>query len=222
MVLFDFQSPYSKAESYAYDSFIAPAVTDFASRVFPEFRAQLRAGAKVLDVGCGGGQNAEKLLTEFEDFTLTGVDLSAEQIERAGERLARFSGRVALKTANVLALDFPAEEFDIVYSIASLKHWSDQQKGLAECVRVLKKGGTLIIAEANKDATWQDCASFTDRWLIPFFFKPAATVFFKYVVAGNSLTQEDGARLLNKLPLEKKEVRLIPGLPGFFLTGQKT
>lgn len=221
MVLFDFHAPYSHAESYAYDSFIAPAVTDFAARIFPEFREQLKPAAHVLDVGCGGGQNAEKLLGEFADFTLTGIDLSPEQVDRARTRLAPFAGRVTLKTGNVLALDFPDATFDIVYSIASLKHWSEPAKGLAECLRVLKKGGTLIIAEADKDASWQDCAAFTDRWLIPFFLKPAATVFFKYVVAGNSLARESAARLLDALPLQNKEIRGIAGLPGFMLTGHK-
>lgn len=221
MVLFDFQAPYSAVESYVYDAVIAPAVSDFASQIFPKFREGLSRGGHLLDVGCGGGQNAERILAEDGDYCLTGLDLSAEQIERARKRLERFPGRVTLKTGDALALPLNAESFDAVYSIASLKHWSDRPRGLSECVRVLKKGGLLAIVEADKDANWDRCAAFTTNWRIPGIFRPAATFFFQRVVAGNSLTKSEAEQLLSALPLSEKKVEAINGLPGFVMTGTK-
>jgi len=221
MVLFDFQAPYSVFESYAYDTFIAPAVSDFASQIFPKFREAVGSGGHLLDVGCGGGQNAERVLAEIDSCRLTGIDLSADQIGRARKRLERFPGRVTLKTGDALALPLDSESFDVVYSIASLKHWSDRSQGLAECVRVLKRGGMLAVAEADKDAGWQECAAFTANWRIPAVFKPAATFFFQRVVAGNSLTKSEAARLLSPLPLSGQKVEAIAGLPGFVMIGTK-
>jgi ubiquinone/menaquinone biosynthesis C-methylase UbiE len=37
--------------------------------------------------------------------------------------------------------------FDLVVSVTSFDHWSDQQAGLAECHRVLVPGGRLVLVD---------------------------------------------------------------------------
>ena len=37
--------------------------------------------------------------------------------------------------------------FDLVVSVTSFDHWSDQQAGLAECHRVLVPGGHLVLVD---------------------------------------------------------------------------
>ena len=44
---------------------------------------------------------------------------------------------------------FPNEFFDLVFSVDSLHHWDDQERGLQEIHRVLKPGGELFIAEIH-------------------------------------------------------------------------
>jgi SAM-dependent methyltransferase len=58
----------------------------------------------------------------------------------ADERL-RFSVGVAE------ALPFPNGTFQLVVSTTSFDHWSDQQRGLLECHRVLASGGHLLLVD---------------------------------------------------------------------------
>ena len=46
-------------------------------------------------------------------------------------------------------LPFPDASFDRVWSIHAFHHWEDQTKGLAECRRVLRPGGRLLIIESD-------------------------------------------------------------------------
>jgi ubiquinone/menaquinone biosynthesis C-methylase UbiE len=53
------------------------------------------------------------------------------------------------------ALPFPDRTFQLVVSTTSFDHWSDQQKGLRECHRVLTAGGHLVLVDQFS------------RWLAP-------------------------------------------------------
>ena len=47
---------------------------------------------------------------------------------------------------NALAMDFPDNSFDLVWACESGEHMPDKKKYVEEMVRVLKPGGTLVIA----------------------------------------------------------------------------
>ena len=57
-----------------------------------------RPGALVVDGTCGGGGHAEAILQTGAD--VLGLDQDPDAINHAGERLARFGGRVTLRQAN--------------------------------------------------------------------------------------------------------------------------
>ena len=44
-------------------------------------------------------------------------------------------------------ISYPDETFDLIVSSTSFDHWSDQQAGLRECVRVLRPGGRLVLVD---------------------------------------------------------------------------
>jgi ubiquinone/menaquinone biosynthesis C-methylase UbiE len=44
-------------------------------------------------------------------------------------------------------LPYPDAWADLVVSSTSFDHWSDQQRGLAECARVLRPGGRLVLVD---------------------------------------------------------------------------
>ncbi len=44
-------------------------------------------------------------------------------------------------------LRYPDGTFDLVVSTTSFDHWTDQQAGLAECARVLRPGGHLVLVD---------------------------------------------------------------------------
>ena len=102
----------------------------------------------VLDVGCGIGGASRHLAQGFgEGTSVTGITLSQKQVARA-EELAEQQGvrNAEFRVMNALAMDFPDNSFDLVWACESGEHMPDKKKYVEEMVRVLKPGGTLVIA----------------------------------------------------------------------------
>lgn len=218
-VLFDPTARYGALESFVYDRCIAPAVIDMADRVEARLLAALPHGASVLEVGCGGGQLATRLAGRRPDLSITGLDLSAAQVARATERARHVSERVRFVEGSALSLPFDDRTFDAVLSVASIKHWPDPARGLAECVRVLRAGGSLAVIEADRGCTMRDARDFVARWRIPAFLRPAALVGFRTFVAGNAFDLDDVRGLGAALGPGTWSVERIAGTPGLVLSG---
>ncbi len=101
----------------------------------------------MLDVGCGIGGSTLYLADKF-NATATGVTLSPVQARRATERSAEagLSDRVNFLVADALELPFADRSFDLVWSLESGEHLPNKIQFLQECYRVLRPGGTFIMA----------------------------------------------------------------------------
>lgn len=111
---------------------------------------QVPAGASVLDLGCGPGVIAEKLLAR--DFFVTCVDFSAELLQRARSRLSveGHSERVRFFQGDAQSLPFEDDTFDVVVCIGVISWVESPSLAMHEIARVLKPGGVLIITAINK------------------------------------------------------------------------
>lgn len=98
----------------------------------------VRAGADVLDLGCGAGMLA---LLKRKGVTLAGVDLSAECA-----LAARRNGYDATCRAELTSLPFADAAFDYVVSLDVLGHvgFAEKDAVLAEIKRVLRPGGVTM------------------------------------------------------------------------------
>ena len=96
--------------------------------------------ASVLDIGCGCGLPATKLLAEH--FDVTGVDFSKAQIERAKELVptARFL------CSDISELTFPPESFDAIVSFYAIIHMplDEHPKLFANIARWLRPSGYFL------------------------------------------------------------------------------
>ena len=215
--------PYRASEAWIYDTVIAPAVADLRRSVEDSFVHQLPPGARVLEVGSGGGQLAVDLTTRRRDVTLTGVDLSDAQVTRATRRAhkAGLADRVQFTQGSALELPVDDGAFDAAVSVGSIKHWPDPARGLAECVRALRPGGRLVIVEVDRGCLLEDARAFVARWRMPAPMRPLGLVLFRTFVAGQGLDLDDGRRLLPGLPLTATSVERVPGTPGVLFRGTK-
>ena len=112
--------------------------------------AGVKPGQRVLDVGCGTGYFGGLLAEAVGQSGLVlGIDASAEMIAYATRRRGGPNCQFQVGTAE--SLDLPADQFDVVVSSLFMHHLPAdlQPTALSEMRRVLKPGGTLLIAEAQ-------------------------------------------------------------------------
>jgi ubiquinone/menaquinone biosynthesis C-methylase UbiE len=101
-------------------------------------------GKRVLEIGLGQGADSENLIRRGAVWS--GVDLTAESVERVRTRLTlRDLSFDELKQGSVLSLPFADNTFDLVFSHGVLHHVPDIGQAEKEIHRVLKPDGELVI-----------------------------------------------------------------------------
>ena len=151
-----------------------------------DFVSRLEEGARVLDLGCGGGSPETKRFAQR--FAVTGVDISPRQIERA---------KAAIPDAEFICADFtelqlPSNSFDGVASFVVFNHLPRELLApvLGNIHDWLVSGGWLLTAfGASDNPGW------TGEWL-------GATTFF------SGFEPEVNSRLVReaKFRIERDEV----------------
>ena len=104
------------------------------------------ARGRVLDVACGPGiVTCELAATAAE---VVALDLTPEMLVKARERCAK-AGRtnVAFREGSATALPFADGSFDAAVTRLSFHHFVAPRDVVAEMLRVLKPGGTLVVAD---------------------------------------------------------------------------
>lgn len=96
----------------------------------------------VLDAGSGDGAAASSLAPFCR--SLTCIDTNPRMIEAARERLQRYS-HVRTQVADLHDLPFEASSFDAVLMFHTLTYAERPARAVAECARVLRPGGRLVL-----------------------------------------------------------------------------
>jgi SAM-dependent methyltransferase len=105
----------------------------------------------VLEIGCGNGYTLEQLAARYPDAKFHGLDFSHDLLSIAFQRNIPNG---SFSQGDVRKLEFADNSVDIVYSercLINLLSWEDQQKGLSEIHRVLRKGGFYFMVESFTD-----------------------------------------------------------------------
>lgn len=110
--------------------------------------AALPQGARVLEVGCGTGAVSRVLATWPGVAETIGVDPSPVFLARARE-LASGLTTISFEEADGRSLPFANGTFDAVVFHTTLCHVPDPEIALHEAVRVLRRGGCLVVFEGD-------------------------------------------------------------------------
>ncbi|GHA16811.1 hypothetical protein GCM10007989_09960 [Devosia pacifica] len=107
----------------------------------------LHGGETVLDIGCGPGwfwaNTADQLP---EGLSLTLADKSPGMVREALERCAALGfDHIEGMEADAAALPFADARFDIVVAMHMLYHVPDPAAAIAECFRVMRPGGRMVV-----------------------------------------------------------------------------
>jgi ubiquinone/menaquinone biosynthesis C-methylase UbiE len=138
-------------------------------KIFPSKRQDI----KILDIGAGPGF-ISIILSEL-GYKVTAADFSKEMLAEAKKnyhaavQLANISRagdadgydgktvhNIEFRTEDAMELSFPDESFDVVFSRNLTWNLPDPEKAYGEWLRVLKKGGCLLVFDANWYAFLRD------------------------------------------------------------------
>ena len=102
------------------------------------------AGARILDVPCGGGV-ALRGLTPGQGVEYVAADIAPAMVDRtlAAARERGVADQVVPRIADVEDLPFDSASFDLVVTFTGLHCFPDPAKAVVELARVLKPGGVL-------------------------------------------------------------------------------
>src|SRR5215204_309460 len=113
----------------------------FFDRVYAD--GFVKAGASLLDLGTGTGTLARGFA--LRGCRVTGIDPAAQMLEQAKELDRQAGVKIEYHVAKAEATKMPDASFDIV-TAGQCWHWFDRPKAAQEVKRILKPGGTVIIA----------------------------------------------------------------------------
>src|SRR5689334_3679792 len=101
-------------------------------------------GRDVLEAGCGEGYGADLIADVAR--TVVGVDYDEHTVAHVRARYPR----VDVRHGNLAALPLPDASVDVVVNFQVIEHLWDQHQFVAECARVLRPSGELLMSTPNR------------------------------------------------------------------------
>lgn len=102
------------------------------------------ADREVLEAGCGEGYGADLIAATAR--RVVAVDYDEATVSHVRARYPQ----VEVRTANLTALPLPDQSVDVVVNFQVIEHLWDQPQFVAECFRVLRPGGRLLVSTPNR------------------------------------------------------------------------
>jgi ubiquinone/menaquinone biosynthesis C-methylase UbiE len=104
-------------------------------------------GARVLEIGCGGGVGVEVILDVFGAAAVDAFDLDPNMVAIAQRRLRSRGTQVRLWVGDAVAIEAPDGAYDAVFDFGIIHHVPNWRNVLVEVYRVLKPGGLFYAEE---------------------------------------------------------------------------
>ena len=124
---------------------------------------ELKAGMRLLDVGCGPGSITRGLAQHLAPGDVIGLDLSKDTLAAARQDAAvRGITNLRYEEGSVYDLPFPSESFDVVFAHQVLQHLREPAQAIDQMLRVLRSGGLIAV----RDVDWGTVAYWpSDPWI---------------------------------------------------------
>jgi 2-polyprenyl-3-methyl-5-hydroxy-6-metoxy-1,4-benzoquinol methylase len=112
-----------------------------------------KGNKKVLEIGCAKAKKLIYFAKEF-DYEVYGVDYSEKGVKIAKENLRIAGVKGTILCEDIFQTTFEKESFDIVYSMGLIEHFENPSRIIDAHIKLLKRGGTLIITIPNFKETF--------------------------------------------------------------------
>lgn len=116
-------------------------------------QANLKAGQRVLDIGCGTGTFVVLLKQQHESVQVVGLDPDPKALRRARDKGRRAAVSVQFDQGFADEMSYEGGSFDRVFSSLMFHHLEGEtrEQTLKEVVRVLKPGGSFHLVDFTGD-----------------------------------------------------------------------
>jgi len=107
--------------------------------------ANIKAGSRVLDIGCGFGGSSVYLAKKY-GASVTGITISPVQVQMAKEAAAKTKVDASFLLMDAEEMQF-AQPFDVLWSVESISHYQNPRQFFASAVKFLKPGGCFALTD---------------------------------------------------------------------------
>ena len=118
---------------------------------YPDIRA--------LDAGCGS-----KGWFSLEPNSITGIDISQEQLDRATHIDEKIKG-------DIQHYDLSGKDFDLIICMDVIEHLEFPKNTIEHFYNGLKEGGMLILATPNYSSLWAQVTRLSPHWFHLFYYR---------------------------------------------------
>ena len=126
----------------------APLAMDLITQAAVRSTGRIR---RVLDIGCGAGNNTLKLLSRICPLDCDLVDLSRPMLEKASQRIVAVNpGTIRTFQGDFRRIDLPGEGYDVIIAAAVLHHLRDDrdwEQAFDRFYRLTAPGGSIWITD---------------------------------------------------------------------------
>lgn len=149
MTLLEEIETYWDMRSNGFSSAINEEIVDRGERIAEELMelADLSAGSKVLDLGCGPGLFS--ILLAKHGVEVIGIDYSAGMVEKAADNASIEGVSAKFLKMDAQSLEFEDNTFDAVVTRNVFWALERPEKCYSEIARVLKNGGRGVVMDGN-------------------------------------------------------------------------
>jgi tocopherol O-methyltransferase len=120
-------------------------------------KAGIKKGSRILDVGCGIGGSSIWLAKNLGAQT-TGITISPVQLEMANKMALEEVANSSFLLMNAEEMDFP-ETFDVLWLVAALTHFQNQENFFTLAAKFLNKDGKFIFFDWTVDEAIEEAAN---------------------------------------------------------------
>ena len=106
---------------------------------------------RIIDLGCGGGKNVNRLLKKFPCAKVAGLDysdISVKKTSKLNKKEIR-KGRCRVVKAGVDNIPFKSDTFDLAAAFETVYFWPGPVKSFMEVNRILKENGIFMIVNES-------------------------------------------------------------------------
>lgn len=130
-----------------------------------------REPTNIVDIAIGTGDVSISMAKKIPNTQIVGIDLSEKMLKVAQQKIERsgVKSNIILLCEDAEHLSLPCNSFDVVTISFGIRNFENINKGLSECYRILREGGSLFIMEFStpKHKVFNALYRFYSKYILP-------------------------------------------------------